>query len=77
VSLGGVSDILVAQPQGESDQPPEESCGRFFEKSRDVRDSWVPNGEKGRVVDVRVYREQGDELPPGANMVASVCSTEA
>ena len=30
----------------------------------------VPNGEKGRVVDVRLFtREQGDELPPGANMV--------
>ncbi|WLT39796.1 hypothetical protein NON20_10595 [Synechocystis sp. B12] len=25
----------------------------------------VPNGEKGRVVDVRVFtREKGDELPP-------------
>jgi DNA-directed RNA polymerase subunit beta len=33
----------------------------------------VPNGEKGRVVDVRVFtREQGDELPPGANMVVRV-----
>jgi len=37
----------------------------------------VPNGEKGRVVDVRVYPGTGDELPPGANMVAGVCSTEA
>ena len=69
-------DILVGKvtPKGESDQPPEEKLLRaiFGEKARDVRDNSlrVPNGEKGRVVDVRVFtREQGDELPPGANMV--------
>ena len=47
----------------------------FGEKARDVRDNSlrVPNGEKGRVVDVRVFtREQGDELPPGANMVVRI-----
>ena len=33
----------------------------------------VPSTERGRVVDVRIYtREQGDELPPGANMVVRV-----
>jgi DNA-directed RNA polymerase subunit beta len=69
-------DILVGKvtPKGESDQPPEEKLLRaiFGEKARDVRDNSlrVPNGEKGRVVDVRLFtREQGDELPPGANMV--------
>ncbi|MDJ1182814.1 DNA-directed RNA polymerase subunit beta [Roseofilum casamattae] len=69
-------DILVGKvtPKGESDQPPEEKLLRaiFGEKARDVRDNSlrVPNGEKGRVVDVRVFtREKGDELPPGANMV--------
>ncbi len=69
-------DILVGKvtPKGESDQPPEEKLLRaiFGEKARDVRDNSlrVPNGEKGRIVDVRVFtREQGDELPPGANMV--------
>jgi DNA-directed RNA polymerase subunit beta len=69
-------DILIGKvtPKGESDQPPEEKLLRaiFGEKARDVRDNSlrVPNGEKGRVVDVRVFtREQGDELPPGANMV--------
>ncbi|GFE68944.1 DNA-directed RNA polymerase subunit beta [Chroococcus sp. FPU101] len=69
-------DIIVGKvtPKGESDQPPEEKLLRaiFGEKARDVRDNSlrVPNGEKGRVVDVRVFtREQGDELPPGANMV--------
>ena len=73
------SDILVGKvtPKGESDQPPEEKLLRaiFGEKARDVRDNSlrVPNGEKGRVVDVRVFtREQGDELPPGANMVVRV-----
>lgn len=72
-------DILVGKvtPKGESDQPPEEKLLRaiFGEKARDVRDNSlrVPNGEKGRVVDVRVFtREQGDELPPGANMVVRV-----
>lgn len=72
-------DILVGKvtPKGESDQPPEEKLLRaiFGEKARDVRDNSlrVPNGEKGRVVYVRVFtREQGDELPPGANMVVRV-----
>jgi len=72
-------EILVGKvtPKGESDQPPEEKLLRaiFGEKARDVRDNSlrVPNGEKGRVVDVRVFtREQGDELPPGANMVVRV-----
>ncbi len=72
-------DILVGKvtPKGESDQPPEEKLLRaiFGEKARDVRDNSlrVPNGEKGRIVDVRVFtREQGDELPPGANMVVRI-----
>ncbi len=72
-------DILVGKvtPKGEADQPPEEKLLRaiFGEKARDVRDNSlrVPNGEKGRVVDVRVFtREKGDELPPGANMVVRV-----
>ncbi|MEB3122363.1 MAG: DNA-directed RNA polymerase subunit beta [Snowella sp.] len=72
-------DILIGKvtPKGEADQPPEEKLLRaiFGEKARDVRDNSlrVPNGEKGRVVDVRVFtREKGDELPPGANMVVRV-----
>ena len=72
-------DILVGKvtPKGEADQPPEEKLLRaiFGEKARDVRDNSlrVPNGEKGRVLDVRVFtREKGDELPPGANMVVRV-----
>ena len=72
-------DILVGKvtPKGESDQPPEEKLLRaiFGEKARDVRDNSlrVPSTERGRVVDVRIYtREQGDELPPGDNMVVRV-----
>ncbi len=72
-------DILVGKvtPKGESDQPPEEKLLRaiFGEKARDVRDNSlrVPSTERGRVVDVRIYtREQGDELPPGPNMVVRV-----
>ena len=72
-------DILVGKvtPKGESDQPPEEKLLRaiFGEKARDVRDNSLrgPGTERGRVVDVRIYtREQGDELPPGANMVVRV-----
>ncbi len=72
-------DILVGKvtPKGESEHPPEEKLLRaiFGEKARDVRDTSlrVPHGEKGRVVDVRVFsREEGDELPPGVNKVVRV-----
>ena len=70
-------DILVGKvtPKGESPITPEEKLLRaiFGEKARDVRDNSlrVPKTEKGRVLDVRIYtREQGDELPPGANTVS-------
>ena len=72
-------DILIGKvtPKGESDQPPEGKLLRaiFGEKTRDVRDSSlrVPNGGKGRVLDVRIFtREKGDELPTGANIVIRV-----
>jgi len=49
------SDILVRLMKGESDQPEEAAAGDFLEKP-DVRDnSCGCNGEKGRVVDVRVF----------------------
>lgn len=76
-------DILVGKvtPKGESDQPPEEKLLRaiFGEKARDVRDNSLrlPNGERGRVVNVRVFtREQGDELPPNTNMIVRVYIAE-
>nr|BDA98121.1 RNA polymerase beta subunit [Proteomonas sp. NIES-1005] len=72
-------DILVGKvtPKGESDQPPEGKLLRaiFGEKARDVRDTSlrVPNGGRGRVLDVRIFtREKGDELPTGANIVLRV-----
>ena len=72
-------DILVGKitPKGESDQLPEGKLLRaiFGEKTRDVRDTSLrlPNASKGRVVNVRVFkRQQGDELPPGTNMIVRV-----
>ena len=33
----------------------------------------VPNGGRGRILDVRIFtREKGDELPAGANIVIRV-----
>jgi DNA-directed RNA polymerase subunit beta len=72
-------DILIGKvtPRGESDQPPEGKLLKaiFGEKTRDVKDSSlrVPNGGKGRVLDIRIFtREKGDELPTGANLVIRV-----
>ncbi|MEB3283832.1 MAG: DNA-directed RNA polymerase subunit beta [Candidatus Sericytochromatia bacterium] len=72
-------DILVGKvtPKGESEHPPEEKLLRaiFGEKARDVRDTSlrVPHGEKGWVVDVKVFaRDQGDDLSPGVNQVVRV-----
>ncbi|MBU6429294.1 MAG: DNA-directed RNA polymerase subunit beta, partial [Cyanobacteria bacterium REEB65] len=72
-------DILVGKvtPKGESEHPPEEKLLRaiFGEKARDVRDTSlrVPHGEKGWVVDVKVFsRDKSDELPPGVNQVVRV-----
>ncbi|MBI6546918.1 MAG: DNA-directed RNA polymerase subunit beta [Cyanobacteria bacterium NC_groundwater_1444_Ag_S-0.65um_54_12] len=72
-------DILVGKvtPKGESEHPPEEKLLRaiFGEKARDVRDTSlrVPHGEKGWVVDVKVFsRDKNDELPPGVNQVVRV-----
>ena len=44
----------------------------FGEKGREVRDTSlrVPHGESGIIVDVKVFtRENGDELPPGVNVL--------
>jgi DNA-directed RNA polymerase subunit beta len=64
-------DILVGKvtPKGETDLTAEERLLRaiFGEKARDVRDTSlrVPHGEKGKVIDVKVFsREDGDELSP-------------
>nr|YP_001019104.1 RNA polymerase beta subunit [Chlorokybus atmophyticus]Q19V98.2 RecName: Full=DNA-directed RNA polymerase subunit beta; AltName: Full=PEP; AltName: Full=Plastid-encoded RNA polymerase subunit beta; Short=RNA polymerase subunit beta [Chlorokybus atmophyticus]ABD62240.2 beta subunit of RNA polymerase [Chlorokybus atmophyticus] len=69
-------DILVGKvtPKEDLDQHPEGKLLRaiFSEKARDVRDTSlrVPNGVRGRVVDVR--RLKGSELPSGVNMVVHI-----
>jgi DNA-directed RNA polymerase subunit beta len=72
-------DILVGKvtPKGETELTPEERLLRaiFGEKAREVRDTSmkVPHGESGKVIGVRVFdREEGDELPPGVNMLVRV-----
>ncbi len=65
-------DILVGKitPKGETDLTPEERLLRaiFGEKAKDVRDSslYLNQGERGKVVDVKIFsREVGDKLPVG------------
>lgn len=73
-------DILVGKvtPKGETDLGPEERLLRaiFGEKAREVRDTSlrVPHGEKGKVIDVKVFsRENNDEIsPPGVNKLVKV-----
>jgi DNA-directed RNA polymerase subunit beta len=72
-------DILVGKitPKGESELSAEERLLRaiFGEKAREVRDSSlrVPHGERGTVVDVKVFsRESGHELPAGVNELVRV-----
>jgi len=72
-------DILIGKitPKGESDQLPEGKLLRaiFGEKAKDVRDTSlrVPNGEHGRVLDIKIFdRENGDELPAGVNVLIRI-----
>jgi DNA-directed RNA polymerase subunit beta len=72
----GPGDILVGKvtPKGETELTAEERLLRaiFGEKAREVRDTSlrVPHGESGIIVDVKVFtRENGDELPPGVNVL--------
>lgn len=65
-------DILVGKitPKGEQELSSEEKLLRaiFGEKARDVKDTSlvVPNGERGKVVGVKIFsREKGDDLPAG------------
>ncbi|MCD6310317.1 MAG: DNA-directed RNA polymerase subunit beta, partial [Candidatus Eremiobacteraeota bacterium] len=72
-------DILVGKvtPKGETELTAEERLLRaiFGEKARDVRDTSlrVPHGEKGKVIDVKVFsRDEDDELSPGVNKFVRV-----
>ena len=75
----GPGDILVGKitPKGETELTAEEKLLRaiFGEKAREVKDTSlrVPHGERGKVVEVKVFtRETGDELPPGVNQLVRV-----
>ena len=74
-------DILVGKitPKGETELTAEERLLRaiFGEKAREVKDTSlrVPHGERGKVVDVRVFeRDAGVELPAGVNKQVRVSS---
>ncbi len=75
----GPGDILVGKitPKGETDLTPEEKLLRaiFGEKAREVKDSSLrlPHGERGKVVDVRVFtRDEHNELPAGVDKLVRV-----
>src|SRR5512142_133650 len=75
----GPGDILVGKitPKGETDLTPEEKLLRaiFGEKAREVKDSSLrlPHGERGKVVDVRVFtRDEHHELPAGVDKLVRV-----
>ncbi len=72
-------DILVGKitPKGETELTAEEKLLRaiFGEKAREVKDTSlrVPHGERGKVIDVRVFRrDTHDELPAGVNELVRV-----
>jgi len=72
-------DILVGKitPKGETDLTPEEKLLRaiFGEKAREVKDSSLrlPHGERGKVVDVKVFdREEHRDLPAGVDRLVQV-----
>jgi DNA-directed RNA polymerase subunit beta len=75
----GPGDILVGKitPKGETELTPEEKLLRaiFGEKAREVRDSSLrlPHGERGKVVDVRVFtREESHDLPAGVDKMVRI-----
>jgi DNA-directed RNA polymerase subunit beta len=75
----GPNDILVGKitPKGEKELTPEERLLRaiFGEKSRDVKDTSLrmPHGEKGIVVDVKVFtREENSDLKAGVDVMVRV-----
>jgi len=75
----GPNEILVGKitPKGEKELTPEERLLRaiFGEKSRDVKDTSlrVPHGERGIVVDVKVFtREESSDLNAGVDKMVRV-----
>ena len=77
-------DILVGKitPKGETELTAEEKLLRaiFGEKAREVKDTSlrVPHGERGKVIDVKVFRrDTHDELPAGVNELVRVIDRPA
>jgi DNA-directed RNA polymerase subunit beta len=75
----GPNDILVGKitPKGEKELSPEEKLLRaiFGEKAREVKDSSLklPHGERGKVVDVRVFtRDEHRDLKAGVDKMVRV-----
>mgnify|MGYP005842000849 CR=1 FL=1 len=75
----GPNDILVGKitPKGEKELSPEEKLLRaiFGEKAREVKDTSLrlPHGERGKVVDVRIFnREDHRDLPAGVEQMVRV-----
>jgi DNA-directed RNA polymerase subunit beta len=75
----GPGDILVGKitPKGETELTAEEKLLRaiFGEKARDVKDTSlrVPHGERGKVIDVKVFtRATNPDLPAGVNKLVRV-----
>jgi DNA-directed RNA polymerase subunit beta len=75
----GPNDILVGKitPKGEKELTPEEKLLRaiFGEKAREVKDSSLrlPHGERGKVVDVKVFtRDEHRDLPAGVDKMVRV-----
>ncbi|MBC8100222.1 MAG: DNA-directed RNA polymerase subunit beta [Armatimonadetes bacterium] len=75
----GPNDILVGKitPKGEKELSPEEKLLRaiFGEQAREVKDSSLrlPHGERGKVVDVKVFtREEHRDLPAGVEKMVRV-----
>src|SRR6202035_4724272 len=75
----GPGDILVGKitPKGETELTAEEKLLRaiFGEKAREVKDTSlrVPHGERGKVIDVKVFDRDSDaELPAGVNKMVRV-----
>jgi DNA-directed RNA polymerase subunit beta len=73
------NDILVGKitPKGEKELSPEEKLLRaiFGDKAREVKDSSLrlPNGARGKVVDVQVFNRQQDrDLPAGVETMVRV-----
>ena len=72
-------DVLAGKitPKGETELSPEEKLLRaiFGEKAREVKDTSlrVPHGERGKVIEVRVFqRTEADDLPADVNMMVRV-----